>query len=128
MQLREHQEQIEKFNELGARVLFIAPQTPSNTREMVEEHNFTVEVRSDVGNDVARLFDIVFTRPESLRPVYRDWKIDIPATSGDDSYELPVPLTYVIDQQGVIRYCFFDYNHHNRAEIDEVLGILRELR
>jgi len=40
---------------------------------------------------------------EELRQIYKGFGIDIQASNGDESYELPIPATYVIDKGGIIR-------------------------
>ena len=70
---------------------------------MVTAQSLTFPVLSDPGNEVARRYGLVFTLPESLRPLYAQFGIDIPTSNGDDTFELPVPATYVIDESGTIR-------------------------
>ena len=56
-----------------------------------------------MGNIVNRLaneFVLGFTLPESLRPIYSAWEIDIPDHNGNDSFELPIPATYIVDTDG----------------------------
>ncbi len=85
-------------------------------------------VISDPGNAVARRYGLVFTVPEYIRPLYESFKIDLPASNGDESFELPVPATYVIDKQGVIRWAHVNLDYKTRAEPDEILTALDELK
>ena len=84
-------------------------------------------MRSDVGNVVARSYGLVFALAESLRPLYKGFGIDIPASNGDDTYELPVPATYVIEASGVIRYAYAEADYTLRAEPAEVLEAVKAL-
>jgi peroxiredoxin len=43
--------------------------------------------------------------------------------NGSEVWELPVPATYVIDRDGVIRYAFVDLNHRARAEPADVVAV-----
>jgi hypothetical protein len=53
-------------------------------------------VLSDVGNHVARSFGLVYALPEELRATLRSNNKALPGINGDDTWELPVPATYVI--------------------------------
>lgn len=48
--------------------------------------------------------------------------------NGDDSNELPLAATYVIDHKGIIQYAFWDADYRNRAEPDEILKALAKLK
>ena len=69
-----------------------------------------------MGNQVARDFGFVFSLPEILRPVYKNFGIALEAANGDSSFELPVPATYVMNQEGVIQFDFVDVDYTKRAE------------
>jgi len=88
----------------------------------------TFEVLSDVGNRVARQFGLVFVLPEELRPIYAGFGIDIPAANGDDTFELPIPATYVIDHDRKIRMAFVDADYTQRVDPEIVLSALKQLR
>lgn len=85
------------------------------------------EVLSDVGNTVARQFGLVFTLTERLRPIYKSLGADLPAYNGDESYELPLPGTFVIAQDGTIRLAFIEVNFARRLEPAEIVKSLKDL-
>jgi peroxiredoxin len=88
----------------------------------------TFEVLSDVGNRVARQFGIVFVLSEDLRPIYANFGIDIPATNGDETFELPIPATYVIDRDRKIRMAFLDADYTQRVDPEAVISVLEAIR
>lgn len=47
---------------------------------------------------------------------------------GDQSYELPLPATYVIDRGGMIRAVFADADYVKRMEPADILAALRVLQ
>jgi peroxiredoxin len=100
LELRALQQALPKIQSQGANLVTISPQTPDLSLSTAEKHNLSFEVLSDVGNQVARQFGLVFTLPESLRPIYQAFGIDLPAHNGDQSFELPVPATYVVNTDG----------------------------
>lgn len=94
---------------------------------MAEKLELTFEVLSDVGNKVARKFGLVFTLPDEMQSIYRDFGIDLPAANGDESFELPMPATYVIDRSGIIRLAFVDIDYTKRLDPEEIIRTLKEL-
>ena len=54
-------------------------------------------------------------------------RLDLAKHNGDDSGELPLGATYVVDRKGVIRYAFIDADYRKRAEPSAVLAALRRL-
>jgi peroxiredoxin len=105
----------------------VSPQTPDNSLLTAEKNELQFEVLSDVGNTVARQFGLVFTLTERLRPVYKNLGADLPAYNGDESYELPLPGTFVIAQDGTIRLAFVDANFARRLEPAEIVERLKEV-
>ena len=122
------QERLPEMKALGATLIGISPETPDNSLSTVEKHQLQFEVLSDAGNVVARQYGLVMTLDEKMRPLYLEWGIDLPASNGDESYELPVPATYVIDTSGVVRAAHVDKNYTKRMEPDDIIAALRELQ
>jgi peroxiredoxin len=86
-------------------------------------------VLSDFGNQVARQFGIVFQIGQELKEFSKNvFKNDIALRNGEESYELPVPATYVIDTIGVIRFAHVDVDYMtDRAEPGEVISALKAI-
>ena len=74
---------------------------------------------------VAEAFGLTFELPEQLRPIYTSIGIDIPAFNGDDSFVLPVPASYIVDSDGIIRHHFVNVDYTRRLEPDDLLQVLR---
>lgn len=112
----------------GASLVAISPQTPDQSLSTQQKHELEFEVLSDVGNQVARQFGLVFAVPENLRPIYESLGIDLPAHNGDRTFELPVPATYVVATDGTIVYAFAEADYTFRAEPSDVLNALEQLK
>jgi peroxiredoxin len=63
-----------------------------------------------------------------LRPIYANFGIDIPATNGDETFELPIPATYVIDRDRKIRMAFLDADYTQRVDPEAVISALEAIR
>lgn len=102
----------------------ISPELPDNSLSLIEKHSLKYEVLSDLGNEIAREFGIVFTVEEELRPIYKKLGVDLAWAQGNENYELPVPATYVVDTNGTIILSHVDTDYTNRLEPEEVLEVL----
>ncbi len=127
LELRALQQALPQIRELGATLVTISPQTPDNSLSTAEKHNLEFEVLSDVGNQVAKQYRLVFELPASLRPIYEQMGIDLPAYNGDESFELPIPATYVVNADGKIARGFVDADYKNRLDPQEIVAALRGL-
>ncbi len=124
LELRGLQSALPQFEEYGASLVAISPETPDHSLSSVDKHSLTFEVLSDQGNRVARQFGLVFELPLALRPVYEQFGIDVPAHNGDESFELPIPATYVIDPSGIIQFAFVNVDYKQRAEPSDLIAAL----
>lgn len=111
----------------GAQLVAIAPEKPEKALETSERHALEFEVLSDSGNRVSRQFGLVFTLPEAIREIYTAFGIDVPAFNGDETFELPLPATYVIDRNGVIVHAFVDADYTQRLEPSEIVEVVERL-
>ncbi len=118
---------LREIHALGAQLVAISPELPDNTLSMTEKNAITFLVLSDQGNTYARQCGLVYTLAEELRPLYKNWGIDLPAANGDTTFELPLPATYVVDQQSRIVLGFADADYTKRLEPAAVLDALQAL-
>lgn len=127
LELRALQQTLPEIQQQGATLVAISPQTPDHSLSTAEKNELEFEVLSDVGNAVARQFGLVFQLPESLRPVYKDFGIDLVAHNGDDQYELPLAATYVIAPSGQITAAFVSADYRERMEPSAIVAALKSL-
>jgi peroxiredoxin len=112
---------------LGASLIAITPESPDKSLSTAEKNALQFEVLSDKGHKVARQFGLAFPVAEVLRPIYKQIGADLPAYNGDESWELPIPGTYVIAKNGTIRLAFVDADYTHRLETAAILDCLRSL-
>lgn len=114
--------QLEAWNEVEEVVLVgISPQTQHQSFLMREQHKLGFPLLCDAGNAVARQFGLVYRVPAYQQEIYRRTFVNLPFINGDDSWELPIPATYVIGRDGVVLYAAADADYTLRAEPGEVI-------
>jgi peroxiredoxin len=112
----------------GAAFVAISPQQSEFNREFIEQKKFTFDMLSDPGNKVAKAYGLVYTMPEDLRKIYLQFGLDIPKHNGDDSWSLPMPARYIIDQTGIVRYAAVEPDYTVRPEPEHTITALKELQ
>jgi len=113
---------------LGARLVASSPQVPDESLSTAEKNRLEFEVLSDVDSKVADQYGLTFSLDEDLRPVYKYWGADVAVVNDDPDCKLPLPATYVINQDGKIVHSFVEEDYTERLEPDEILDSLRNLR
>lgn len=73
---------------------------------------------------MAKDFGIAFSMKDEMIKIYENFGIDLKGTQGNENYELPVPATYVVDQNGIIILAHVDVDYTTRMEPEEVLEVL----
>ena len=53
--------------------------------------------------------------------------IDLTKYNGDDTMELPLAVTYVIDTDGMVKYAYLDTDYRKRAETADVLAAVQKI-
>ncbi|MGB3402084.1 MAG: peroxiredoxin-like family protein [Microcoleaceae cyanobacterium] len=127
LELRTLQKYLPKIKELGANLVAISPETPDHSLSTSEKNELTFEVLSDVNNKVAKQFGLVFALPEELRPIYQEFGIDIPGYNGDQTFELPIPATYVVATDGRVIHSFVNPDYTQRLDPEEIITRLQQV-
>lgn len=129
LELHALQDALPKINELGANLLAISPEKPDSGIIVTEKNKLTFPVLSDFKNTVARQFGIVFRVGDELQDLSKTvFKNDLALRNGEDTYELPVPATFVIDANRIIRFAHIEVDYMTgRAEPEEVVAALKAI-
>ena len=113
--------QIEKAR---ASLAAISPQTVQQSFFMADQHKLRFPLLSDTGNQVARQFGLVYRVPDEQQAVYRRAFVNLPFANGDESWELPIPATYILDRDHAILYASANPDYTERPEPADILKVL----
>jgi peroxiredoxin len=122
--LQAYQQILPALREKNTTLVAISPELPDSSRAMVDKNQLTFPVLSDLGNRVARLYGIVFRVTDALRAPMQQLGIELSKFNGDDSWELPIPATYVVARDGSIRLAYVDADYRKRLEPHAILDAL----
>jgi peroxiredoxin len=109
----------------NATLVAISPQTTKQAFFMADQHALRFPLLRDERNAVARQFRLVYRVPDEQQAIYRRAFINLPFANGDDSWELPIPATYVLDRDGMVLYASANEDYTERPEPEDILARLR---
>jgi len=109
----------------GASLVAISPQIVKQAYFMHDQHNLHFPLLADSGNKVARLFVLTYRVPELQEAVYRRAFVNLPFTNGDESWELPIPATFILERDGTVLYASGNEDYTERPEPSDIVVALR---
>ncbi|KTF10464.1 peroxiredoxin-like family protein [Pseudoalteromonas carrageenovora] len=124
LELKALNDYLAQFKTQSAQLIAISPQLPDETLSTTQKNELDFDVLSDVSNKVAEQFGLLFTLDERIQALYTQFGIDFEHYYGDKSFKLPLPATYVINQEGVITYAFLNEDYTLRAEPIDIMAAL----
>ena len=119
------QRELPEFQKYNANLIALTPELPDSSLNTAEKNELEFEVLSDVGNEVASEYGIVFQLTDEVAEYYNKG-FGLNEYNGDQSNELPLAATYVINNNAEIIYAFLDADYRNRAEPSEITELLKK--
>ncbi len=116
---------VPQIEQAGANLAAISPQTVKQSYFMHDQHKLKFPLLSDPGNKIAREFKLTYRVPGAQEAIYRRAFVNLPFTNGDNSWELPIPATYIIDRDGTILYASANEDYTDRPEPLEIAARCR---
>ena len=128
LQLKAYQDNLDAFKKAGGQLIAVSPESIESANTTVKKHELQFEILTDNLNTEARKYGLVFKLDEQLKEVYLNVGLDLEKNQGNNSWELPIPATYVIDQNGKIVYSFLNVDYVQRAEPKDIIDALENLK
>ncbi|MGH9633507.1 MAG: peroxiredoxin-like family protein [Candidatus Angelobacter sp.] len=123
-QLAALQEIHQQNAEAGGSLVAISPQTQKHSYMTRDMHKLRFPVLSDQGNQVAQKFGLVYRLSPEMQTMYESIMTKLPGYNGDQSWELPLAATYVVQPEGKISWSRLDADWRKRPEPEEILQAL----
>ena len=128
LQLRALQAKLGEIKALGASLIAISPQVPdgSMTKNEISEMKFIV--LSDQDAKVASQYGVAWKVPEFLEEHMRvDRNLDLEKINNGNGSILPIPATFVLDCDGVVKWNYVNVDYRTRSEPNEIIEALKKL-
>lgn len=128
LELRAYQQILPEIKAAGAQLVAVTPELPDSSLSTLEKNELEFEVLSDVGADYAKEIGIAFTLPEELRQIYAELGGDLEKFNGAGLFDLPIPATFVVDTAGQIAFAHVDVDYTTRANPEDVLSVVHNIK
>jgi len=128
LQLRDLQKHLPQIQKAGAQLVAISPETPEASKATATKQEVDYYVLSDEGATVGKAFGLMYQIPENLNTLYKGFGIDLKKSNGDSKRNLPIAATYIIGQDGEIKYSFLNVDYKKRAETTDVIAELKKMK
>ena len=117
----------DRINDLGdtsqATVIAISPQLQEYSRKLHKEHNYTFPILYDKDHKTMKDYKVFFHVTDKYNQYITEAKGDpIELRNGNTDPVMPVPATYMIGKDKLIKYVHYDPNYRVRANVDEALA------
>lgn len=116
-----------EIQSLGWEAFFIGPETEEAVLKMMEKTHATIPLLYDLDGSVMEAYKLVFTVPEHLQPVYTEFGIELPQHNAATGWRLPIPATFIVDQEGIVRARYQNADYRYRMEPADILAALRKI-
>jgi peroxiredoxin len=116
-----------EFDSLKANLVVLSPETRDLPRQLKRQLNLDLTMLADVDYGVAISYGVLFRVPDETKAHYAGLGYDFGHRHGSTEWMLPIPATYVIDQDGVVRGAFVEPDFTIRQEPSDILNKVRQL-
>ncbi len=129
IELNALQKSLPYYDKYNASLIAITPQKPDMSNEQIKKARYTFEILSDLDNSVMKSYKLYFEVPQELHELYKKrFNFDITDYNGKGRLGLPVPGTFVIGQDGVIRAAHAKTDYKKRMEPKDILEALKVIK
>lgn len=119
------QKRLPEIYEKGASVVVISPEKSEFIKKTIEKTGAEFTILYDKDYEISKAFDGLFLPNNTERFIYNKvLGANLKESHSDDSEQLPVPATYIINEDFTIEWRHFNPNYMNRSGVSEILNHL----
>ena len=108
----------------GGRLAVVTPETGGRATLLSERVGTGATLLCDVDHGVAMALGLTVPLPEAISRRYRAAGLDLDQLTGGAGGFVPIPATFGIGRDGIVRYAFVNPDFRERAEPADVLNAL----
>jgi peroxiredoxin len=109
----------------GGQVVVIMPEQQEFAAEFKSEANAPFPVLTDTDNGYALSLNLVIWIGAEMVKMMAERSRNLPKYQGNEAWMLPIPATFVVGKDGIVRARFVDPDYRKRMEIDDMIAALR---
>ena len=109
----------------GGQVVAIVPDRQRYADQIREEAEGQFPVLVDMDNGYAMSLNLVFWVGDEMRRFMSEAGLDLAEYQGNELWMVPVPATFVVGKDGLIRARFVDPDYRKRMTVETMLAAFR---
>lgn len=126
--LSQLQDSLQLIYDKGASVVAISPEKPELLRKTAQKTSASFTLLYDEGYTISDAFDVTFEPDERSAQLYNNrLNAELKEAHSDESQRLPIPATFIIDQNGKIVWRQFNPDYKKRATTKQIIEQLDTL-
>jgi peroxiredoxin len=114
----------ERIASYGGQIVAIMPDRQQFISELKSAAKAPFPILTDMDNGYALSLNLAIWIGAEMQKMLADLR-DLPSFQGNDSWILPIPATFVVGTDGLIKARFVDPDFRNRMAIDDLLAALK---
>jgi peroxiredoxin len=114
-----------RIREAGGKIVAVMPVRQQYTAQMIAELDLPFPILTDLDNGYAMSLDLAIWLGAELRDFFAKRGHDLPAYQGNDAWMVPIPATFVVSTDGMVRARFIDPDYRRGVEVDDLLAAFR---
>lgn len=116
----------DQLTSLGGQVVAIMPETQKYAEQFKYESGAPFPVLTDLDNGYALSLNLAIWLGVEIQQLLS--YLDLSEFHGNDGWVLPIPATFVVGRDGLVKARFVDPDFRRRMEIDDLIAAARSVR
>ncbi len=126
--LKTLENQLDKVYKSGAQVIAISPEKSEFLKRTADKTKASFRLLYDDGYKISDLFNVTNETGKMERFMVNTMLgAKLKKANTDDSQRLPIPATFIIDQDSKIVWRHFDPNYKKRSKVEDIVEQLKKL-
>jgi peroxiredoxin len=114
-----------RAGESGGQIVAITPDRQRFAMALKQDSGAGFPILTDMDNGYALSLGLILHVGPELQQMMGSRGRNLPAFQGNDAWTLPIPATFVVGADGVVRARFIDPDFRQRMAIEDLLAALR---
>jgi peroxiredoxin len=110
---------------LGAQIVAISPEKGRYGAELKSYAKAPFPVLADINNGYALELNLLFWVGDEKRKAMEAGGFDIAPYQGNETWMLPIPATFIVGRDGLVKARYIDPDYRKRMDLDELLAALK---
>ncbi|MFC2100324.1 peroxiredoxin-like family protein [Bacteroidota bacterium] len=120
------QDSLELITAKGVTVIAVTPESSESIEKTIEKTDASFHILFDKDHMIVKKYRLSFELKGPKKIAYKTWGINLEKINGEEDNILPVPATYLIGQDGIIKFLHYETDYTTRSSVKEILNSLNE--